>query len=248
MSAKPQLCFVHGFGCGPNDWDLLRRELGGEWDSQAVDLGLFGSDAGEERSLAIVELAKRVTAAMAPGTVLVGHSMGCRVVLQAACDRPEDTAGVILVDGSRLVEADIDAFDARIARDPKAFASDLFSEMGGPGMTQETLDALVERAQGMSGAAMRSAFGGMLRWDRTRGSEALASLKDTPLLTVVSTTLGDDGRRRPLQEGESNPFLDCVAVEAKHAMVARILGVGHFPMLEKPADLAAAMRGFLHGL
>lgn len=51
-------------------------------------------------------VAQNLAALDAPPAILVGHSMGCRVVLAQTRTRPQAVAGLVLVDGSRIGAAD----------------------------------------------------------------------------------------------------------------------------------------------
>ncbi len=248
MSAAASLCFVHGLACAPEDWDQVRAALGPQYPSQAVDLGFFEPDAGTGRPLTIPDLAARVTAEMGERTILVGHSLGCRVVLQAALERPERTLGVVLVDGSRLALLEPASFLEPIARDHLAFLAWFFGEMIGPRMAAATAERLVARARRMSQPALAAAVGGLLRWDREESGRVLQALAETPILALQTTTLGKDGKRRALCEGEGSAWGDFVEQEARSARAVTLAGFGHFPMLEDPEAVAAALRAFVRDL
>jgi pimeloyl-ACP methyl ester carboxylesterase len=72
----------------------------------AVDLRGHGASPGSPDECSIERYGADVpevmrALALAPA-VLVGHSMGCRVIVEAALQAPERTAAVILVDGSEF--------------------------------------------------------------------------------------------------------------------------------------------------
>jgi pimeloyl-ACP methyl ester carboxylesterase len=53
-----------------------------------------------------VAVARALTNLELPPAILVGHSMGCRVVLEASRVQPDAVSGLVFVDGSRISEGD----------------------------------------------------------------------------------------------------------------------------------------------
>ena len=105
----PPIVFVHGFACARSDWDAQIAHLSSRHRTVAVDLRGHGDSAGDAADCSIerygAEVAEVMRALALPQAVLVGHSMGCRVVIEAALQAPGLTAGVILVDGSQFAAA-----------------------------------------------------------------------------------------------------------------------------------------------
>lgn len=248
MSGRPALRFVHGLACKADDWDLLRDLLAEDFACRAPDLGFFEAEAGQERSLDIAELATRVTADLSDRNVLIGHSLGCRVVLQAAVERPDAVEALVLLDGSRLSNVDPAVMLGPIAADADAFLEDFFGQMMGPMMPSDRGRALIDRAKRIDQHALAEALDSMMRWDREQSRAALASLANLPILVMQSSTLGGDGKRRPLGTGETNAWMETVSAESAKAKLVTLAGFGHFPMIEKPEAVAGPLRAFLASL
>ncbi len=159
-----------------DDWSPLRRELGEAYRTSAPDLGFFEPQVEREPIWHPDALAARVTAEMSSVTVLIGHSLGCRVVLQVACDRPVETRAIVLIEGSSLAEMDPEVLLRPIAHDASAFMEVFFGQMIGPKMPDLQGRALIERAKAMPAARLADVMKVMLRWDRKQGPAALAAL------------------------------------------------------------------------
>ena len=96
-------------GCAHSGWDAQAAHLSSRHQMVAVDLRRHGASPGTapecpiERSGA--DVAENHAGALFASRVLVGHSMGCRVVTEGALQAPAQTAGVVLIDGSQFVTA-----------------------------------------------------------------------------------------------------------------------------------------------
>jgi pimeloyl-ACP methyl ester carboxylesterase len=105
----PPIVFVHGFACAHSDWDNQVAHLSPRHQTIAVDLRGHGASPGEPADCSIerygADVAEVMRALALPPAVLVGHSMGCRVVIEAALQAPARTSGLILVDGSQFAAA-----------------------------------------------------------------------------------------------------------------------------------------------
>ncbi len=249
--SHPPLCFVHGLACAPEDWDGVIATLDQLQARTAVDLGFFDPLAVEAPAPTIASLARRVLVAhqlLNGPAVLVGHSLGCRVVLEAARRQPDSVAGLVLIDGSRLTAGTPASWRAMVEADPVAFAEDFFGQMMGPKMPEETAGRLIARAKTMPSDKMARLLEDGAEWDHGGCDRALTALKTVPLMVLQSTVIGEDRRRRWLAEGEGTPWTEYVTARVPEARIEVLAGLGHFPMIEDPEAVSRLLSDFLAGL
>jgi pimeloyl-ACP methyl ester carboxylesterase len=249
----PPLVFVHGFACDHTDWQFQLEELKKTHEVVACDLRGHGATPGRPHECTIEHYGGDVLALInnleLPAAILVGHSMGCRVVLEAARIAPERIAALVLIDGSRQgsgepAQAEALTRSAILAAGYPVFAENVFRQMffeWSP--LAEAALARMKRMPAETGIALWTR---MVRWDATELEAALAALR-APLMVIQSTWINAERKRLPLREGESSPWLDLL--RAKASRIEVIPGVGHFPQLEAPqrvnqliAEFAAARR------
>ena len=112
----PPIFFVHGFACSHEDWRFQLDFFSKTNEVVACDLRGHGQTPGRPQECSIEHYGGDVAALVnnleLRNVVLVGHSMGCRVVLEAARLVPKKISSLILVDGSRLATGDPDAAEA----------------------------------------------------------------------------------------------------------------------------------------
>src|SRR5689334_20735516 len=129
----PALVFVHGFACTSEDWRAQIAHFEKTHEVVACDLRGHGRTPGRPHECSIEHYGGDVAALVnnleLEGAILVGHSMGCRVVLEAGKLAPQRVAGVVLVDGSRNATSDPDGAEAaaRAAIEKNGYAA--FAEM-----------------------------------------------------------------------------------------------------------------------
>src|SRR4051812_5311544 len=113
---SPALVFVHGFACSLEDWHFQLSEFQQNHEVVACDLRGHGKTPGRPQECSIEHYGGDVAALVnnleLESCVLVGHSMGCRVVLEANRLIPDKVAGLVLVDGSRNATGDPDLAEA----------------------------------------------------------------------------------------------------------------------------------------
>ncbi len=224
---------MHGFACTHADWRLQLAHFGEEHDIFAPDLRGHGRTHARPEDCSIETYGADVAALLEgkdlKGAVLVGHSMGCRVVLQACLNAPERVAALVLIDGSFQGARPPVAVD-----DYPAFARNLFEGMFlAP---SELGKAIIERATRLPASVGAALFPRMARWDAENMERALAAVK-VPLLVIQSTYLNAERKRVAIKDGETSPWLDMVRRQAPQAQIELISGAGHFPQLEAPEQV-----------
>ena len=147
------LIFVHGFGCAEEDWAAQVTMLSPEFRCVTLDLPGHGRSALPE-DVGIESFANALNglrAELGAGeSILIGHSMGCKIVREASARRPEGIVGLILIEAS-LYEGGRDELVARAADRVdsvgfSSFAKVLFAEMFRPETDPAMVSGMIERA------------------------------------------------------------------------------------------------------
>ena len=244
----PPIFFVHGFACSHEDWKPQLDSFSKTNEVVACDLRGHGQTPGRPRECSIEHYGGDVAALVnnleLKNVVLVGHSMGCRVVLEAARLVPKRVSRLVLIDGSRNATGDPDAAEqsARATVEKlgyTAFAETLFRQMFFKPSRQA--DAIVARAVKGSAAFGPELWPRVTRWDAGSMDVAFAALR-VPVLAIQSTTRNAQLQRAPLQPGDTSPWLDYV--KSKGAKVEIIPDTGHFTQLEAPEQVNRLIREF----
>jgi pimeloyl-ACP methyl ester carboxylesterase len=239
-AGTPALVFVHGFGCSRSDWEAQLAHFAPAHDCVACDLRGHGETPGRPEDCSIetygADVAALLGALALPQAVLVGHSMGCRVVLQAALDAPERVAGLVLIDGSRIGTGDPAAAEAAATQAVAdagyaRFAQGLFDGMFLPTSDPALRHRIIARARAVPEAVGAALFARFVAWDAGDMERALAAARQ-PLLVIQSTYLNSDRVRVPLAPGDSTPWFDLVRARCPQARIEIVTGVGHFPQIE----------------
>lgn len=247
---RPPLVFVHGFACALSDWRLQRRSLGYEFETVACDLPGHGDSGPSDAPPSITGCARAVAAVLdaleLEPAVLVGHSMGCRVVMQTRMEAPGRVAGLVLVDGSWLGRGEAETARANtraamMSAGYEAVSGRLFEEMFLPGASEALSVPIVKRATALPAELGADLFADLAAWDAGRMAETLPAL-DVPLAAIQSTCLNENRERRPLRIGQSTPWLDLLREKVPAARIEIVPHVGHFPMLEAPGAVNRVVR------
>lgn len=249
----PPIVLVHGFACTHDDWDAQVAHLSRRHQTIAVDLRGHGGTAGSADACSIEQYAADLVEVMQAlalnRAVLVGHSMGCRVVIEAASQAPERVAGVVLVDGSQFAAAMADVLRQSIA-EPDGYAAltermfrDMFTATSEAGIAA----SVVQRALRLPREVGEKMLLDLPRYDASRLTTSLAQLR-VPVLAVQATYTNERRERRSLGEGETTPFLDMLRSRVPSIRVEVVADTGHFPQIERPDQVNALLERFIANL
>lgn len=240
-SGRPPIAFVHGFGCARGDWDAQVAHLAPAHDTIAVDLGGHGETPATEAHTRIethgADVAALIGALDLRGAVLVGHSMGCRVVMEVALREPARVAGLVLVDGSRMgapgAKDHLELAKHIRTIGYEAFVRPVFASMFSNGFPKALSQPVIDRAAARRPEIAGALFPDIRRWDSERMDDVLASIR-VPVLAIQTTRIDDTGARVSMRPGDTSPYLDLLRTRLPTIEVEVITGIGHFPQLETP--------------
>jgi pimeloyl-ACP methyl ester carboxylesterase len=224
-SGTPALVFVHGWSCDRRYWDPQLDAFAARHRAVALDLAGHGESGAGRRRWTMPGFGDDVVAVvrhLGPGeVVLVGHSMGGDVVVEAALRLGDQVAGVVWADTYDTLcdpptGQELERFLAPFREDFVAATRALVGRMCGPAAAADLVEWV---AAGMSAAPPEVALDAL---EHAVGNEP-AVLDGLGKLTcpVVAINAG----HRPT---------DAAALR-RHGIRAVVLpGAGHFLMLEDP--------------
>jgi pimeloyl-ACP methyl ester carboxylesterase len=247
---EPPIVFVHGFACAHSDWGAQVAHLAPRYRTIAVDLRGHGDSPGTPTDCSIEryggDVAELMRALDLPPSVLIGHSMGCRVVIEAALQAPNRTASVILVDGSQFAPAMADILRGHFATaDGYTTLTDgMFTAMF-TAKSDPTVAATVRaRAQRLPRPIGEKMLTDMQRYDVGRLAGSLASLR-VPVMALQATTTNEKRERRSMRPDQATPYLDMLRASVASVRIEIIPDTGHFPQLDEAARINALIDRFL---
>lgn len=230
---EPTIVLVHGWALDRSLWEALVPRLAGRHRVVTLDLGGHG-ESGRQRAQwtmgAFGEDVKAVVEAVgAKDVVLVGHSMGGPVVLEAARRTPERVKGIVLID--TILDAEQPTPPDQI----EAMAKQLEADYRGTA-TQMSIEYLFVPA---TPAAVRER---VLRHATTIAPDlSIALLRQAwaydplPALREI---------KAPIRAVNADKFPTKIEANRRYmpgyeAIV--VPGTGHYLMLEKPEPFGAAL-------
>jgi pimeloyl-ACP methyl ester carboxylesterase len=245
---RPTLFLLHALGLGSRSWDGVIAALGDAADVVALDLPGYGGNAGsplitlEETALWV---AAQVRERESDEWLIAGHSMGGKVAAIVTAWAEAGREGLIAPAGLALVDASTPAPEP-MAEDRRARMAAWWAD--GRISAADAAAYIDANTSGPIPAAVRDvAIADVLRSSRTAWLEWLrrGSLEDrsdevgvlrTPAVVVVGAEDPDLGAAN--QERLTLPHVPA-------APVHEIDGAGHDLLLQRPADVARVLAGFL---
>jgi pimeloyl-ACP methyl ester carboxylesterase len=235
------IVFVHGFTCDSSDWALQVNALEQNYRCLSVDLRGHGKSSAMPGPLDIETHAADVVHLLhtlgISNAVLVGHSMGTRVIAAASVQAPACVGGLVFIDGSiqgsgAPLEAAQDIVNAiSAAPSPKEFISNMFSMMFTSQNNSVSKQRIIERATLVNPDQLIEQLRLMVMWDAGRAEPVLSQIS-TPLVLLQSTTVGADKQRIQLGPGIKSAYIETILALAPHTNVHIIENCGHFIQLE----------------
>ena len=226
-SGLPALVFVHGWSCDRSYWEAQFKPLSAYTRCVVVDLAGHGESDTARPDLTIAAFGEDVAAVVRAldleRVVLVGHSMGGDVILEAARQLRDRVRGLVWVDTYDQLDQfqTVDQVRERITpfrTDFVVATRDYVRKM----FPRSADVSLVERvATDMSSAPQRIALSAMeSAMNYGRRVPALLDALKLPLAAINPGT----------------PSTDVSSLRRHGVDVALMSGVGHFPMMEAPLE------------
>ena len=247
---QPTMLYVHGFGCGGEDWLPQARRLEREHQVVTFDLRGHAKSKVGVPPWTIASFARDANALRRElglkNVVLVGHSMGCRIALEAYRQRPASVAGVILVDGSwnalgptRTFHDSVESAGGYQQMERRTFDGMFFA-----GHDPALRAALLPRALAVPENLALAVLPSTHAWDAQRMEETLVSLR-VPLLVIQSTYIKLPMGRQPFGKKLDSPYLQMIRHWVPTAQIEVLVGHGHLVMLEAPEKVNAIVGAFM---
>jgi pimeloyl-ACP methyl ester carboxylesterase len=234
------LVFVHGWSCDRSYWRHQMDSLQGEYRVIALDLAGHGG-SGKGRTAWNIpnfanDVAAVVRAADARNVVLIGHSLGGPVALEAGLLVPDRVKGVIGVEAFYDGWADpgftkiVDQLRPDFAAGTRAF---IRKAMFLPTSPAPLADSIAEAMAATPPEIALPAIDSLLTWARDLQAATASALK-APTGLIMATG-GRAGTAKFQRAREGRPSLG----------VEEVPGAGHFLMLEVPSAFNARLREML---
>jgi pimeloyl-ACP methyl ester carboxylesterase len=252
-NGTPPLVFVHGVASAHDDWHAQVDFFRPRQRVVVCDLRGHGASTGDPAQCDIdtygADVSTLLRALDLPPAILIGHSMGARVVLQAYIDAPQWVAGLVLVDGSRIGTGDAQMAEQAVRQQIEAvgyaaFLQGLFADMFLEGSDPALKERIVNRALALPEAIGSALIPRFIGWDAGSLDAVLAKVA-VPMLVIQSTYINPQRVRAPLEPGASSPWLELIRQSVSTVQIDIVSGAGHFVMREQARAVNQRLEEFV---
>ncbi|MFG0252065.1 MAG: alpha/beta fold hydrolase [Phycisphaerales bacterium JB038] len=235
------LVFIHGWACNRSFWKHQLDVFADDYQVVSLDLPGHGESGTSRETWSILPLADGVQAVVEKldleHVILVGHSMGGSVSLEAAARLPERVLGVVGVD--TLHDAEFEFPKELMAQFIAAFEADYEGTLRG--MMVGMAGSQPELAKWITAQALdteETAAVGLMKDFQNLEMPKLFEAAGVPIRCVNAAP--QDGRGMPTNIEGNRKYADFDAVLMEN--------VGHFLMMEEPAMFNEHLRETLKRL
>ena len=249
--ARPNLVFVHGFGCSLDDWDSTIFALSDRFACVAIDLpghGLSQTPSANSVAAFAAEVNAVVESLELTDVIFVGHSLGTKIIRECYRQSKNAVAGLAFVDGSIYVgdpEIQIAELQAMLSRmGIRGFVDETFRAMFSAKVHESVVNRAIERAGGIDPNLGTQILVDSIRWEASVGNAAWNAVK-VPILLIQSTQFQPGFGRISMTETAETPLMRKLSSLPTAVDIRVMVDTGHFPMLEEPAAVAAHLADFI---
>ena len=223
---EPALIFIHGWSCDKSYWENQVKEFSPKYKVVTIDLAGHG-ESGMNRKNYTMELFGEDVAAVVnelglKKVILIGHSMGGVVVIEAAHILKDKVIGLVGADtfqnlGETMtadqIEPFLKPFKENFSSHAKEFVKSMFPPSANPVLVKKVSDDMASAPPEVAISAMENMF----------KDNAITALKeiDVPIISINCYLY-------PVREEENRKLV-------KSYELKMMKGVGHFVMLEDSA-------------
>jgi pimeloyl-ACP methyl ester carboxylesterase len=237
-AGSPAIVFVHGWSCDRGYWRAQMASFAGRYQVVAIDLAGHGESGVGRADWTMPAFGRDVVAVVdwlgLGRMVLVGHSMGGDVVVEAALRLGDRVAGVVWVDVYRSLEdprtaeqreARVSPFRRDFHGETLRFVRAMFPPSADPGLVERVARDMASAPPEVAIDALRHAWG-----------------NDGPIVAALARLEAPIVAINPDDEPTD------VASLGRHGVrTVDVRGTGHFPMLEDPAQFDAVLARVVAG-
>jgi pimeloyl-ACP methyl ester carboxylesterase len=238
--AETALVFIHGWCSNRTFWKEQLDEMAKQYRVVAIDLPGHGESGRNREKWSITSFAEDVETVVESldlkQVILIGHSMGGLVALEAAPLLPDVVIGVIGIDAISNVESEnqpdmmervIAAFEADFEGTMNAFVPRLFSAN-----TDSTIVQWVAKSSAKADKVMALSI---MRGVSEIDEKNLLSSAGVPVRCVYAASEDPSGPQSYVEINKKYADFDAVFVD----------GVGHFLYLENPDEVNRHLLAFI---
>jgi len=238
-TGSPTLVFIHGWMCDQSFWAAQVADFSASNTVITIDLPGHGLSGMERDGWSMMAYGADVQSVVEhfdlTDAVLIGHSMGAPVALEAARLMPERAIGVIAIDAlhdadakydSEQMEGFLAAFESDFVGTCGQFSASMFPEDADPALVERVTNAMCDGSPEIAIALTREFF----------------NYEMGPALSVVDSPVRYINSDMWLTNVEANrkyqPNFDGLVME----------GVGHFLMMAAPGDFNGLLKQIIENL